>query len=68
MSRFAIALLACAFLFSFSSSGCSSKGVELNKESSKTFDPKTDEPISVGGPGGGGGSAGINKGKKTNLK
>jgi hypothetical protein len=70
MTRFALSFLAAAVLLSLSTAGCSNKGVEINKESSKVFDPKTDNPVAVGGGAGGAGDTGggVNKGKKPAAK
>ncbi len=63
MTRFAFTLLVTAVLVSSSTIGCSNKGVEVNKETSKVFDSKTDNPVAVGGSGSGETGGGINKGK-----
>ena len=53
--------LTIALLLLASNSGCSNKGVEINKEASQAFDAKTDQP-KIAGPGASGGA--LSKGKK----
>jgi hypothetical protein len=70
MTRSALSFLAAAVLLSLTTAGCSNKGVEINKESSKIFNSATDNPVAVGGGAGGGADTGggINKGKKPPTK
>jgi hypothetical protein len=60
ITKWALSLTIATLLLA-STSGCSNKGVEINKEASNAFDAKTDQP-KVAGPGSDGGA--LNKGKK----